>query len=595
MGLIAAVCATGALLLTGPAGGAVSGSPPDGAPTAGVPDTLPPVEPGSALLGCERAADRVVLTASTHLDASCDWTAGFEINTSDVVLDCRGATIRKTGGGRGIEISTPIDTALVGVTVRNCRVEGFLNSLRVTRDGFRLLEPGVEYENGLTGVVIEHSEFRDSRGVGIFIDGYVSDATIRNSVVQRAGSAGIYLETGSRRSTVEHNQLLDNGFRENGPGGQLTEFAGTTWRFWGAGREGVAIDGSYENVVVGNHFEGNSHGGILLYTNCGEFPDSGVWFDRRWPSDRNRIEANTFVGGLNGVWVGQRMSENTLPMECTKPAYVESGLTRITLDYAADNTIVDNHFIDVTYGVRIEDDGTQVIGNTFEADDPTHHAIIVGTEYRTAVLDHPVRDTVIEANRAMIAGNDDPYRWIHGYDGLRMVGNESHGEPTGICPGEQPPRLALIWVITAVPEPPGTPPQDPPIPVVHPELGAIEPCPDGPTPRVAPAWAEADESDGTLRIPVELSSPADRTVTATWVTATVDSDGWATLGEDVVIEKHGTIEFDPGQTLTHVEIALIDDKRAEADEWVVARLTSVDGALPGGFYGLGFGRILDDD
>lgn len=590
-----AACAASAFLLTGPAGGAGTEPVSGETPTAGVPAVLPPVEPGSVLLGCERAAERVVLTESTHLDASCEWTAGFEINTSDVVLDCRGATIRKTGGGRGIEISSPIDTALVDVTVRNCRVEGFLNSLRVTRDGFRLLEPGVEYENGLTGVVIEHSEFRDSHGVGVFIDGYVSDATIRHSIVQRAGSTGIYLETGSRRSLVEHNQLLDNGFRENGPGGQLTEFAGSTWRFWGIGREGLAIDGSYENVVVDNHFEGNSHGGVLLYTNCGEFPESGVWFDRRWPSDRNLIEANTFIGGLNGVWVGQRMSENTLPMACTKPAYVESILTRITLDFAADNSIVDNRFVDVTYGVRIEDDGTRVIGNTFEADDATHHAIIVGTEYRTDVLDHPVRDTVIEGNRATIAGNDDPYRWIHGYDGLRVVGNESHGEPTGICPGEQPPRLAMIWMITAAPEPPGTPPQDPPIPVVHPELGAIDACADGPTPRIAPGLAEAVEGDGSVRIPIELSSPADRTVTATWVTATVDRDGWATLGEDVVIEKYGTIELDPGQTLTHVEIELIDDKQQEDDELIVAWVTSVDGAVPGGFYGLGFGRILDDD
>ena len=171
--------------------------------------------------------------------------------------------------------------------------------------------------------------------MGIFVDGYVSDATIRNSIVQRAGSAGIYLETGSRRSLVEANQLLDNGFVENGPHGQLTQLLGLQFRFWGAGREGVAIDGSYENVVVGNHFEGNSHGGLLLYTNCGEFPDSGVWFDRRWPSDRNHIEGNTFVGGLNGVWVGQRMAENTLPMACTKPAYIDEPLQRVTLDFAA--------------------------------------------------------------------------------------------------------------------------------------------------------------------------------------------------------------------------------------------------------------------
>lgn len=183
---------------------------------------------------------------------------------------------------------------------------------------------------------------------------------------------------------------------------------------------------------------------------------------------------------------------------------------------------------------RLEDDDTRVIGNTFEAHDATHPR------------DHPVRDTVIERNQATIAGNDDPYRWIHGCDGLRMV-------------------------------------------------GAIDACADEPPPRLAPGWDEVAEGDGTLRIPVELSAPVDRTVTATWVTATLDRDGWASLGEDVAVEKHGTIELDPGQTSTSVEIELIDDKRPEDDELIVARLTSVDGAVPGGFYSLGFGRILDDD
>ena len=40
------------------------------------------------------------------------------------------------------------------------------------------------------------------------------------------------------------------------------------------------------------------------------------------PTD-NLIERNMFLGGRNGVWVGSRMGENTLPMECTDPAYVD--------------------------------------------------------------------------------------------------------------------------------------------------------------------------------------------------------------------------------------------------------------------------------
>ena len=48
------------------------------------------------------------------------------------------------------------------------------------------------------------------------------------------------------------------------------------------------------------------------------------------------IEGNTFLGGRNGVWVGSRMGENTLPMDCTDPAYVDEPARRVVLDRAAD-------------------------------------------------------------------------------------------------------------------------------------------------------------------------------------------------------------------------------------------------------------------
>ena len=549
----------------------------------------------AATLDCSTADVRHELTTSTDLDPSCVWTAGFDITASDVVLDCNGALIRSDGGGRGIEISSPIDTAMSGVVVRNCRVEGFLNNLRVTRIGFRDLQPGVEYEHGLTGVVIENNEFRDSRGVGVFIDGYVSDATIRHNVVEGTGSAGIYLETGSRRTRVENNVIHDNGYRENGPGGQVDEFGGLRFRWWGIGREGLAIDGSYENVVVGNSFEGNSHGGILLYTNCGEFPESGVWFDRRWPSDRNLIEGNTFTGGLNGVWVGQRMAENTLPMECTKPAYVEGLLQRVTRDHAADNTVRANTFVDVRYPIRVEDDGTIVEGNTITSTDPTHHGIIVGTEFRTTVLDEPVARTSIVGNTIDIAGNESPIRWIHGYDGITVDDNTANGSPVGICEGLQPPRLTLIWVIAAAFEPAGAPVTPPPASLEHPVLGALAPCPHPPTPTLVAGFGQATEGvDDALEIPVSLSHASDQTVEVAWSTLGIGAPGFARIGADFDAAG-GTLTFEPGETEATVRIPLIDDARPEWWEFVVIGLRDADNARVGGFFGLGIGLVTDDD
>ena len=110
----------------------------------------PPPEEGSVLIGCDRADERVQVTETSHLDPDCTYTLGVDIAASGVTLDCQGATIRSApgAGGRGILVATPIDTPLHDVTVRNCTVDGFLNSLRVTRDGFRTLPEGEEYENG---------------------------------------------------------------------------------------------------------------------------------------------------------------------------------------------------------------------------------------------------------------------------------------------------------------------------------------------------------------------------------------------------------------------------------------------------------------
>jgi parallel beta-helix repeat protein len=450
--------------------------------TAGVAcEPLPPPAEGSQLIGCDRAGDRVEVTVTSHLDPACTYTRGLDVTGSDVTLDCQGATVRGAPGtgGAGILVSTPVDTPLSDVTVRNCHVEGFLNSPKITRDGFRTLPEDVEYENGTSDIAVERSTFTGSRGVGIFVDGYVEDVTLLDNRVEGAGSSGIYLETGSRRSHVEGNVLVDNGFRENGPGGQPFTFAGIDLWFWGIGREGISVDGSYENTIVGNVLTGNSAGGIFLYKNCGEYPERDRYFERRYPSDDNLVEGNAFLGGTNGVWVGSRMGENTLPMECTDEAYIDEPLRRVVLDHAAENTIRANHFVDVVYGIRVEDDGNTVEGNVFEASSPDHHAVIVGTPLRTTVLDRPVTDTRLVGNVATIAGNDDPYRWVTAHVDTHDEDNLANGAPATLCEGVEPPRSPFVFVIAvAAAGPDGGPPEETPD-LTMPVLGALPPCAAG--------------------------------------------------------------------------------------------------------------------
>lgn len=438
--------------------------------------------PGSQLISCDRAAERIVLTVSAHLDPACTYTGGIDVTSSGVVLDCQGALIRNTESSlRGIEVVTPADVPMSGITVRRCNTEGFLNGIRVTRTGFRQLAAGHEYDAPLSNVVIEDSTVTGSRGVGLYVDGYVSEVTVRRTTVTGAGSSGIYLEAGSRNNVVEGNTIRDSGFRENGPNGSLFTLGGQTYRFWGPGREGISVDGSYGNRIARNLLSGNSAGGIFLYTNCGEFVNSRPerWFERRFGADDNVIERNTFLGGPTGVWVGSRMGENTYPMECSDPAYVSGSLLRVSLDRAAGNTVRNNTFRDVMYGVRVEDDRTSVLRNRFEGPDATHHAVIVGTRVRTDALDHPVRDARIVGNESVIVDNPNPYRWVHGTEGMVFERNRVRGRDVGICEAPTVPYNPLIFVHAVAVQDPGGPPVPRPDDEV-PTLGALEPCAPAP-------------------------------------------------------------------------------------------------------------------
>ena len=407
------------------------------APGRGWHRPAPPVVP------CPAAGERTTLTSSARLDPACAYTGGIDITASRVTLDCRGAVVDGTGrGGTGIEVRAPADADLSGVTIRDCGVRGFLNSIRITREGFRALAAGHEYDHGIRDVLIERSQVSGSRGVGIFVDGYVTRTTIRNSTVTGAGSSGIYLEAGTTDNVVIGNAIRDNGFRENGPTGSVFTFAGARFRFWGIGREGLSIDGSRRNLVAGNSFEGNSAGGIFLYTNCGEYVNSRPerWFQRRYGADDNVIVANRFEGGVNGVWVGSRMGESTLPMECSDPTYVKQGITWIALDRAARNRVLANSFRNVTYGVRVEDDDAKVMGNSFSGPDATHHAVVIGTPWRTSALGKPVRGTALIANTSAIRSNQNPYRWVEGQTRSTVVLNRALGRWVGISARSRPCR-----------------------------------------------------------------------------------------------------------------------------------------------------------
>lgn len=498
------------------------------------------VDPGSQPIGCDQATQPHSLTSSAHLDPSCDYRRGIEIVASNVTLDCQGAhivadpSVQANQRQRGIYIHAPQSVSLQNITVRNCHVEGFLNNYHVEHEGFREYTVDNEYDNAFANIVIEDSTSLDSRGVGIFVNGYVSGVTLRRLHVEGAGSTGIYLEHGSKDNVVEDSAIVNNGFGENGPGGQTFEFAGITFWFWGTGREGLAIDGSRFNLVRNNTFSGNSAGGIFLYKNCGEFVSSRPqrWWHRRYGADGNTIAGNTFTGGENGVWIGSRMGENTLPMECSDPAYLTDGVNRIVLDYARDNVVESNTFHDVQYAIRVEDDRSQILDNVIDGSDSSQVAILVGTRFRTPALGLPVDGTIITGNRTSIAGNQNPYRWVHGHSGTTFGDNRSAGRPVGFCAGVEPRRNTLIFVLAFVPYDPANPPTGGP-PSFPP------PAPLPPCPATCESGAAITKASVVVR---KLATPP--------------GDDSLTLRGDVVLPHPFTPALDP--VATGVQIVLAD-------------------------------------
>ena len=433
-----------------------------------------------AVVPCADGAQRVTLGASAVLDPSCTYTGGFDITASNVELDCAGALIAAPAdtGDVGIRVTTPADVDLDRVTIRNCRVDGWLNSIHINRVGTQALARGHEYDHHLDGVTVEDSTLTGSLGVGLYVDTYVTHTVIRNVTITGAGSTGIYLDEGSLGASVTHNVIAGNGFVENGPGGTNTSFGGLDVRYWGPGREGIAVDGSRRNVIADNALVDNAAGGVFLYTNCGEYVHSQPqsWLDHRYGATHNLVARNTIVGALGtGVWVGSRMGENVYPMDCSDVPYVSGPLLAITRDRAASNTITANTIYGENFGVRVEDDDTSVLRNTIIGTDPSNFAVIVGTPYRTTVLHHPVSHTIVRGNVASIAGNTDPFRWVDGVADLVATRNTANGSVRSFCAAPDVPRGPFVMVYAFAPQDPNQPPQPPPDYSV-PSLGPLPAC-----------------------------------------------------------------------------------------------------------------------
>jgi hypothetical protein len=106
---------------------------------------------------------------------------------------------------------------------------------------------------------------------------------------------------------------------------------------------------------------------------------------------------------------------------------------------------------------------------------------------------------------------------------------------------------------------------------------------------------EGTSGTRNIQVPVTLTNPSTQTVTADWATiAGASTPGWAEPGTDYTAAT-GTVTFAPGETAKTVSISVKGDTLVEPDELVIASFTAPTNAKLGGYLGLGFGIIVNDD
>jgi hypothetical protein len=106
----------------------------------------------------------------------------------------------------------------------------------------------------------------------------------------------------------------------------------------------------------------------------------------------------------------------------------------------------------------------------------------------------------------------------------------------------------------------------------------------------AVAVADGDRATTTVDIPVTLSTPSSVPVSVAWTAA----PGSAKSPGDFTAAA-GTVTFAPGETEKSVTVTVNGDEIDEPDEYFVLILHDAQNAKIGGWLGLGFGIIRDDD
>ncbi len=122
---------------------------------------------------------------------------------------------------------------------------------------------------------------------------------------------------------------------------------------------------------------------------------------------------------------------------------------------------------------------------------------------------------------------------------------------------------------------------------------------DEPTPTVVPGVASLVESDsGTqvIHVPITLSGPSAAEITVPWSTLhVIGAPAGQSDPDSDYVATSGTVTPAPGQTTGWADITILGDTQVEPDEYIVVSFDHPTNAAMGGYWGLGFAGVQNDD
>lgn len=302
--------------------------------------------------------ESVMLACSVTLDRG-DYVIKKKIviagaSASGVTLDCNGAMI-DPGDPNDVLVIRSVPGASTwsaphDVTIRNCVIKGAMRVYGMARNANAQAVRESSFSVGHTeraqaaapkGVALENVHFVTDGVIALYVGPGVTGLTLSDSEISgTTKSVSIYLDAESAGHRIEGNSIH-----------AVTE-----------SREQIAIDGSADNVIQGNHFSGLQNGGIYLYRNCGEngtvrhqTPHGNYIADNYFYYDRYR-------GRDPAVWIASRNGDRDY---CSEDAGYPFGSSASNRDYARDNIVENNQIRERSAErmIRVDDQPNTVRNN----------------------------------------------------------------------------------------------------------------------------------------------------------------------------------------------------------------------------------------